>query len=819
MKVMIQSLMVCLLIGMATFAIADTGNPKNVIIMIGDGMGFHHQEAASMYRYGKTRGQVQWNFTQFASTTYSTSASNPYNPAAAYEDFDYFKKDATDSAAAATALSTGQKTKNGMLGISPDGKILRNIMEDAEALGKSTGVLSTVFFAHATPAGFIAHVTSRSLYEKIANQMIWESAADVIIGPGHPWYDNDGKQVGGFEPNPFKTTQKYDGVGGLDSWKKLLKGEPGADADGDGQPDAWTLVDSREEIRSLASGDTPKRVLGVVPVNTTLQQERSGNEFAGPYEVNQLVTSPPMSELMGAALNVLSKNEKGFVLMAEGGAIDWASHGNQSGRVIEETIDFDRAIEYTVEWIEENSNWNETLLIITADHETGYITGPGSDPAYRPLINNGIGATPGFEWHSGDHTNQVVPVFAKGAGTDAILAKAKKEDRLRGPFIDNTDIPNTVRELLTQKVVVKPEFLVKPYLQLATQDSIRILWETTTPTNATVLYSEAQYDVKSPDLSSKQVQTGFQAMHEIELTGLKPETDYFYQVVSKTEAGETIESEIYNFKTAVNADSAFAFTVFSDTQTNPPVWSTIAEKAWGERPNFAIHSGDIVGTGSNKDQWVNHFLKPGHVFMSRIPVYAIMGNHDQDHAYYYQYIANPAPEYYYTFTYGNAQFFLVDSNRPLEAGGEIYKWLESELQKSKATWKFVVHHHSTYSSDENDYGNAYVSRSRQGDPEVQPLIPLLEQYGVDIVFVGHIHDYERTWPIYKNKVDPENGVIYLQTGGCGGGLENYAPSRSWFTAKLHRDHNFGLATVHGNTLVYQGIDIEGNVFDHFTLTK
>ncbi|MBZ0256170.1 alkaline phosphatase, partial [bacterium] len=211
----------------------------------------------------------------------------------------------------------------------------------------------------------------------------------------------------------------------------------------------WTFVDSKQEYRLLA--DThhglPKRLLGVLPVYSTLQQTRSGNEFLPPYGEALNSTSPTMTEIMGAALNVLSQDEDGFVLMAEGGAVDWAAHGNQPGRLIEEQIDFDRAIEYTVEWIERYSSWDETILLITADHECGYLCGPGSDPTWQPLISHGAGKMPGMEFHSGGHTNQLVPLFIKGAGVEKYKDKVIGKDPVHGPFIDNTSIPNTIMEL------------------------------------------------------------------------------------------------------------------------------------------------------------------------------------------------------------------------------------------------------------------------------------------------------------------------------------------------------------------------------------
>jgi alkaline phosphatase/predicted phosphodiesterase len=808
-----------LFLGITCTPLADDASPKNVIIMIGDGMGFNHVDAGSLYRFGKSKGQTYWKLTPLAVRTHSLNNPGGYNAELAHEDFDYVKKSPTDSAAAATALSTAHKTHDGIIGQLRDGTKLQHIMDDAEALGKATGVLTTVFFAHATPAGFVAHNEARGNYEQIAFEMIWESPVDLIIGAGHPWYDEDGNQVGGFAPDIFNTKKDYKRVGGKDSWENLLEGKPAADANGDGTPDTWNLVTSREGIRNIASEKNPGRVLGVLPIFSTLQADRSGKEFAKPYQVPMIESSPTMTELMAAALNALNQDKDGFVLMAEGGAIDWVSHGNQSGRLIEEQLDFDRAVEYTIAWIEKNSNWDETLLIVTSDHETGYLTGPGSDPTMQPLIGRGAGVQPAMEWHSGSHTNQLVPLFMKGPGTPHISDQVLGVDKKHGPYIDNTAIPQSIRTLWAKNLPVKVSFLVKPYLQQARKDGITVMFESTLPTTATVRYGEATPNAEKANLSQQVESSTMQPLHEITLHNLKPETNYFYQVVATDTSGSVIESEVLSFKTNVNDNSAYAFAVFSDSQTNPTVWGTIAELAWRERPNFAIHAGDIVGTGRIKEQWVDHFLNPGHVFLGRIPTYFILGNHEGNADNFYKYISNPDPEYYFSFTYGNADFFMLDSCRDLKPGSEIYNWLDSALARSTAQWKFVVHHHPPYTSDEDDYGDTYKELSLLGAPVVQPLIPLYDKHQVDMVFYGHIHDYERTWPIRNNQINHSDGVVYIQTGGCGGGLENYAPTRSWFTQKLHRDHHFCLVNIHENNLHFQAIDQNWQLFDTFSIKK
>jgi alkaline phosphatase len=146
------------------------------------------------------------------------------------------------------------------------------------------------------------------------------------------------------------------------------------------------------------------------------------------------------------ALNVLAKNDEGFFLMVEGGAVDWAGHANQTTRVVEEQVEFNEAVETIDAWVAANSSWDETLVIITADHETGYLTGPGADPTWTPMTGQ-AGSLPNVSWHSGDHTNALVPLFAKGAGSALLESRATSWDRVRGAYLDNTDIGNTLFDL------------------------------------------------------------------------------------------------------------------------------------------------------------------------------------------------------------------------------------------------------------------------------------------------------------------------------------------------------------------------------------
>jgi alkaline phosphatase len=412
---------------------------KNIIVMISDGCGYNQIAATDYYQYGKIGTQVYEKFPfQYGMSTYSTGS---YDPESAWNNFDYVNSAPTDSAAAATAMSTGVKTYDAAIGIDIDGNPLKHISEYFEEQGKSTGVVTSVEFSHATPAGFVAHNISRNNYQALANEMIVSSKTDVIMGAGNPFFDDDG--------NKLTTAKSYQYVGGQSTWDGLVNGTLAvADADGDGTPDPWKLIQTKEEFQALQTGVTPERVIGVPQVYTTLQQNRGGDKLADAYEVPFNANVPDLSEMADGALNVLDNNKKGFFLMIEGGAIDWAGHANQSGRLIEEEADFNKAVEAVNEWVKKNSNWGETLLIVTGDHETGYLTGPDSDPDWKSIINNGAGIMPGMEWHSTNHTNSLIPLFAKGDAARLFSGFADQTDPVRGTYIDNTEIAKLIQKVI-----------------------------------------------------------------------------------------------------------------------------------------------------------------------------------------------------------------------------------------------------------------------------------------------------------------------------------------------------------------------------------
>ena len=441
-------------------------NPKNIILLIGDGMGYNHIKAASYYT--GVGVQVYEDFpVKLAMAHYPVKAgeyeeNNPganfyatgYNPALAWKDTAYLKKDFTESAASATAMATGFKTYNNAIGMSVNHDTLINLVQWAKAIGKSAGVVTSVEFSHATPAGFVAHNSLRTNYSQIAYEMLLDSRCDVIMGCGNPMYDDDGNLL----QEKWKDA-KY--VGDSAFWKKLISGSGKEtkfmaggkrrtvrDSDGDGKPDPWTVVRDPADFRALRSGISPKRVLGCPGIYSTLQQSRIMKNGEGkdspPFTTPIVASVPTLAEMAGGALHVLGNNPKGFFVMIEGGATDWASHSNQKGRLIEEMKGFNEAVTAVVEWVNKNSSWAETMVIVTGDHETGFLWG---DEPFSPLIDQGRGKLPLMQFNSKNHTNSLIPFFAKGAGSELYRNFADEYDSVRGPFIQNSEIAQLIHLL------------------------------------------------------------------------------------------------------------------------------------------------------------------------------------------------------------------------------------------------------------------------------------------------------------------------------------------------------------------------------------
>lgn len=362
-------------------------------------------------------------------------------------------------------------------------------------------------------------------------------------------------------------------------------------------------------------------------------------------------------------------------------------------------------------------------------------------------------------------------------------------------------------------------FIVEPYLQQVNDDSFHVLWETSVPAKGEVRLGVTEFNVLRPRLDQTFREEAVSGYHQVKVTGLKPDERYFWQAISISTANDTLYGPVTPLNIPDYRKMPVSFTVVGDTQGNPKVWGRIAALMARERPSFVIHVGDMVQYGPNKDDWTDEFFKPASELFRFYPFYPAIGNHEMNHDWFYQYVCLPDPEWFYTVKKGNVLFIFANTNKDILPGSEQYKKLEKILASSGETWKIMVHHHPVYTSSENSYGNTWFQSQNHGDPNEMHLKKLYETYGVDVVFNGHIHLYERTWPVAADKVDFDNGVIYVTLGGGGGGLDKAAANKTWYAARTRNTHHFLDVNIAGQTLFARAIDTTGVVFDSWTVEK
>ncbi|MCP4249486.1 MAG: alkaline phosphatase [bacterium] len=323
--------------------------PTNVIFFIGDGMGFEQVLAANYYNGMALPFEGLPH--QGEMTTYSASSS------------------ITDSAAAATAMATARKVNNGVISMAypGDGSELGTLLENASAQGKRTGLVTTTYMTHATPAAFGAHEPSRNNIPQIAGDYLVQTRPNVLFGGGG----------NGLSPLSA-TTAGYTVV---------------ADAAG--------MLALDADAETMVSGQFGTSHL--------------------PYEFDGVGGLPHLSEMTGTALDILDQDPDGFFLMVEGGRIDHAGHGNDIVRNVHETLEFGNAVQQAIDWA---NGRTDTLILVTADHETGGLT---------IHSDNGPGSYPTASWSTTGHTGVNVPIYAWGVNADLV-----------GGVLDNTDLAGIV---------------------------------------------------------------------------------------------------------------------------------------------------------------------------------------------------------------------------------------------------------------------------------------------------------------------------------------------------------------------------------------
>lgn len=370
-------------------------------------------------------------------------------------------------------------------------------------------------------------------------------------------------------------------------------------------------------------------------------------------------------------------------------------------------------------------------------------------------------------------------------------------------------------------------FNAGPYLNNVKATSIDIIFEVDRPADFVIKYGKQLPLDKKIELQlakiEREVKTSGGNIYKVTLKDLDPASAYFYNVIASSRDGHTMESGVLTFSTAIKERDSYTFGVIGDTEARPHINDRISKLLWDERPNLVLLVGDLTdgGVKDHKFEWNYEYFQGITQLASRVPVFPVPGNGEDDLYWYNQYHSLPTEDGYYSFKYGNAEFFMLNSNKPsaFSPGGKQYVWLEENLKRSTAVWKFVCHHHAPYSADDDDYGDSWKGASASGDLAIRKIVPLYEKYQVDMVFFGHLHTYQRTLPIKNNMVDRQNGVTYVQGGGGGGNLEDFAPSRAWFSAKTYRGHHYFIVTVAGNELNFKMYDMEGSLKDYLDLKK
>lgn len=430
MKKFVLPTLLFLLLSFQIASAAD-GRKKNVILMIGDGWSYATCCSVADYLTGNPyKGLVfqQDPWIQLGCSTYPIDGS--YDPAVMWTDFATHRQNATDSAASATALNSGHKTKNGRIGMTPEGEPIELFSEMAKKAGFACGTVTSVGVSHATPACVAGHNISRGDGQALFHQILNSGTLDVFVGCGHPGFQEDG--------SPYnKAEELYQTYGpNEEDWTKIKAGD---------LPDGFIFIDSREDFQKIASGEmpTPKKLLGIARTKGSISSDLDGNSTAA--------FIPTLSEMSLAALRVLSQNEKGFYLMIEGGTIDGANHGNKIDRAVAESHMFINAVNTVCQWVEQNSSWDDTVVIITADHATGAFWGENADQPetrFATPVFNGKGNLPTGKYFARTHTNELVPMFIRGAGSEKVVpalirgtdAKAGGFWHYDGRYIDNTDV-------------------------------------------------------------------------------------------------------------------------------------------------------------------------------------------------------------------------------------------------------------------------------------------------------------------------------------------------------------------------------------------
>ncbi len=349
-----------------------------------------------------------------------------------------------------------------------------------------------------------------------------------------------------------------------------------------------------------------------------------------------------------------------------------------------------------------------------------------------------------------------------------------------------------------------------PYVQKVTQTSAVVHWRLDRAALGAVEYGT------TPALGAVATSSGPATEHALDLAGLTPGAPCFYRVLGDGFRMTPIEQ----LKTANDASQQrFRFVVFGDSGNGGNSQRAVADLMRAAGPDFAIHVGDVIYPYGSDDDYTPKFFGPYRDLLRRAPIFPSLGNHDILAFLGDPYLQNfdlftnnpDGSERYYSYTYGHSRFIAIDSSLGfIIPGSGQHTWLIDQLQnpanQTGSTWTFVYFHHAPYSSGQ--HGSNYLIRYL--------VSPIFEQAGVDVVFTGHDHNYERTDPV-RDFVSGGPGVVYFVSGGGGASTRNVGSSG--FTAYSEEVHHFLQVDIDGRTLTAQAIREDGTVADTWTYSK
>jgi hypothetical protein len=343
-----------------------------------------------------------------------------------------------------------------------------------------------------------------------------------------------------------------------------------------------------------------------------------------------------------------------------------------------------------------------------------------------------------------------------------------------------------------------------PYLQMLTESSVTIVWNTD-------VAAECALAIRPLGGSPATITGATGTVCAIPVAGLAPGTVHGYV----PRAGTAALTSEKTFETD-GGNRPFTFLVVGDSGSGGSTQLTVRDRMLESPADLIVHTGDMIYDNGEAELYDPRFFTPYRDLLSRIVLWPCLGNHDvrtssgrpwRD-AFYTPANNAAGSENYYSFDYGNAHFVVLDSTASTSPGSPQHVFLDADLAASNARWKFVAFHHTIYSS--SDHGSNATHRAN--------LVPLFDRHGVDMVFMGHDHDYERTLPLRDDVVvAPGAGTIYVTTGG--GGRELYPAGRSYFTAYSEEVHHFTRVSIDDDALLLQMVREDGSIGDETGLVK